>query len=155
MIDCASDFAICKLINKEKFSAIKEVIDKCSVFNELPKNIDFFKIVEKREKIETTGIGHGVAIAHGKIPELDKVRVGLGISREGVEYMSTDNKPVHVLFVIASSPSIQLEYLNTLSTILKIVRNEKVRKEIFDLTTNKTKNQCSKLKEMLLSQKFC
>ncbi len=153
MIECSNNFAICKIQNKDKFLAIREVIEKCSVFKELPKDVDFYKIVEQREKIETTGIGHGVAIAHGKIPSLDRVRVGLGVSIDGVEYKSTDDKPVHVLFVIASSPSRQLEYLKTLSKILSIVRNEKVRKEIFELNTGN--NQCLKLQEMLISQKFC
>lgn len=81
----------------------------------------FLNVVWRREKIETTGIGHGIAIAHGKIMGLEKVHVALGISKEDIDYHALDGKPVHMLFVIASSPNLQGEYLKTLSRLLGIV----------------------------------
>lgn len=127
-------FSVCPLDSTEKFSAIDEVIDGCSLFEELKSNKERFRrAVHRREIIETTGIGHGVAIAHGKLPCIDKVRIGLGISKEGINFQSKDGRPVHLLFVISSSPFTQIDYLKALATILKSVHNEDVREELLDV----------------------
>jgi PTS system nitrogen regulatory IIA component len=109
------------------------VIDKCSVFSTLSDVETFKRAVIERELIETTGIGHGIAIAHGKVSDLTTVKVGLGLSECGVDYDAKDGKPVHFLFVIASSPSKQFEYIRTLSTLLRTVRSSEVREELLSL----------------------
>ncbi len=124
---------ICHVDSIYKEEAILEVIDKCTVFSRL-ENIPAFKhAVIERERIETTGIGHGIGIAHGKVEHLDSVHVGLGLSECGIEYAAKDDKPVHFLFVIASSPTNQFEYLKTLSTLLRTVRAAEVRQELLSL----------------------
>ena len=59
--------------------------------------------------------------------------IALGISKEGIEYGSSDGMPDHLLFVIASSPSIQMEYLGALSTILRSVRTVEMRESLLEL----------------------
>ncbi len=106
-------------------------------FEELEENRERFRrAVHRREIIETTGIGHGVAIAHGKLPCIDKVRISLGISKDGIDFQSKDGRPVHLLFVISSSPFTQLDYLKALASILKSVHNEDVREELLDVFCN-------------------
>ncbi len=127
---------ICHIGALEKTEAINEVIDKCSIFKTLPDIDRFRRAVHNREAIETTGIGHGIAIAHGKIRNLNHVQVGLGLSECGVEYHAKDGHPVHFLFVIASSPTRQFEYIRTLSALLRTVRSPEVRDELLKLDEN-------------------
>ncbi|MFA6840752.1 MAG: PTS sugar transporter subunit IIA [Sphaerochaetaceae bacterium] len=134
---------ICQVDACEKFPAIDEVIDRCSVFHDLPDIDRFKRAVRRREHIETTGIGHGVAIAHGKILHLDHLRVGLGLSVAGVQYDAKDDQPVHLLFVIASSPSQQFEYIKALSTILRSVRDDNLRDELLCLDSQVLTGACS------------
>ncbi|MGE4453753.1 MAG: PTS sugar transporter subunit IIA [Sphaerochaeta sp.] len=150
--DCQS--VICQLSSKEKTQAILEVIDSCSVFASLPDLDRFKRGVLRREHIQTTGIGHGVAIAHGKIMGIREVHIALGISREGIEYGSSDGMPVHLLFVIASSPSIQMEYLGALSAILRGVRTEEMREHLLSLQENKSNEACQRFLSMMASQEF-
>ncbi|MCH3917238.1 MAG: PTS sugar transporter subunit IIA [Spirochaetia bacterium] len=131
--DLLFGFAACPICEVDKFKAIDEVIDGCTIFNELKDKERFRRAVHRRELIDTTGIGHGVAIAHGKIPPIDKVRIGLGISANGVEFAAKDGLPVHILFVIASSPGIQVQYIKALATILRNVRDTDIRKEVLSL----------------------
>lgn len=123
--------AICLLDGKTKKQAILEVLGKCGVFDSLDDKDRFLRAVFRRERIETTGIGHGVAVAHGKILGLRSVLVALGISREGIDYGSLDGKPVHLLFLIASSPATQLAYLKVLGRLLSSAREKDVR-ELLD-----------------------
>lgn len=134
---------ICQIDTQDKFAAINEVIDRCAIFHDL-SDIDRFKrAVRRREQIETTGIGHGVAIAHGKILHLDHIRVGLGLSVEGIQYDAKDDQPVHLLFVIASTPSRQFEYIKTLSTILRSVRSDDIRGELVNLDEKMLSGACN------------
>jgi len=150
--DCQS--VICQLTSQDKTQAILEVIDSCSVFKSLPDLERFKRGVLRREHIQSTGIGHGVAIAHGKIMGIKDVHIALGISKEGIEYGSSDGMPVHLLFVIASSPSIQMEYLGALSTILRSVRTVEMRESLLELNKNKSDESCQRFLSMMASQEF-
>ena len=121
---------ICCLQETEKFAAIREVVYNCPVFSGLDDKDHFIDAVVRRERIETTGIGRGVAIAHGKVRDIDRVKVGLGISAKGVDFRSPDGGVVHLLFVIGSSPLRQVEYLKTLASIMRFVKHKHVRNEL-------------------------
>ena len=150
--DCRS--VICQLEATDKTKALLEVIDTCSIFQKLPDIERFKRGVLRRERIQSTGIGHGVAIAHGKILGIDEVHIALGISREGIAFGSEDGLPVHLLFVIASSPGIQLEYLRSLSAILRSVRSESIRSHLLSLKDSQADDHCHKFFTMMESQEF-
>lgn len=150
--DCQS--VICQLQENDKKKAILEVIDSCSIFQSLPDVERFKRGVLRRERIETTGIGHGVAIAHGKILGIDSVKIALGLSTKGIDFDSKDGLPVHLLFVIASSPSIQIEYLRALSAILQSVRTEQVREHLLALKDLGHDERCERFFSMMSSQNF-
>ena len=150
--DCRS--VICQLQATDKTKALLEVIDTCSIFQALPDIERFKRGVLRRERIQSTGIGHGVAIAHGKILGIDEVHIALGISGEGIEFGSEDGMPVHLLFVIASSPSIQLEYLRSLSAILRSVRSETMRDHLLSLKDRQSDDLCTRFFAMMERQEF-
>lgn len=150
---------ICHIDALTKHEAIDEVIDKCTIFRNLPDINRFKRAVLNREAIETTGIGHGIAIAHGKVRNLSHVQVGLGLSECGIEYDAKDGMPVHFLFVIASSPTRQFEYIRTLSALLRTVRSPEVRNELLRLDENyecpdPLSSQGDSLMRMLADQHF-
>ena len=118
---------LCIVSSDEKYRAIDEIISSCSVFDELPDKERFREAVHRRERIQSTGIGHGVAIAHGKIPGIRSTHVALGFSEEGIRYDDINPEPVHFLFVIASSPSGQADYLKTVSALLSWVHDPAFR----------------------------
>lgn len=126
---------LCRIFSRGKYDAIDEVIGNSPAFSDFPDLDKFKRTVRRRERIETTGIGHGVAIAHGKTRFLKEIRIGLGVSVEGVDYGSLDGEPVHLLFVIASSPALQMDYLRTLARILRAVRDDAVREDLVGYIT--------------------
>ncbi|MBN2533700.1 MAG: PTS sugar transporter subunit IIA [Spirochaetales bacterium] len=116
-----------------KFDAIKELISKVSIFGTIKNIQKLEEAVICREKLQSTGIGNGVAIAHGKTDEVKKTFVVLGISKTGIEYDSPDGKPVNFLFLIANPPEKHNHYLSTLSTIARIISNHSFRNEILSI----------------------
>ena len=120
--------AFCIIEEKEKFAAIGEIIRECAVFDDVPSRACLYDAVRRREEEMSTGVGHGVAIAHGKIPGIMTTRVALGFSHDGIVYDEINAEPVHFLFVIASSPDNQADYLSTVSALLGWMHDEDFRK---------------------------
>ena len=114
----------------EKYAAIRELIRSAPVFRQVPNLASFEEAVVSREKMQSTGFGHGVAVAHGRIPGLSHVLIGFGISREGIPFEAADGKPVHLLFIIASPPHLSLDYLQVLSTLVRCLRDRPIRESI-------------------------
>jgi Kef-type K+ transport system membrane component KefB/mannitol/fructose-specific phosphotransferase system IIA component (Ntr-type) len=75
-----------------------------------------------REEIVSTGIGHGVALPHARIPKLPKPLVAIGLSEAGVDFDSPDGAPAHAIFLILTpfeSPGIQLEIAAEISKLFR------------------------------------
>lgn len=134
MVDVVFDCNLCELEATDKFSAIKELTSKTRSLKMLSDPGKFQENVIRREEDMSTGLGKGVAIAHGSCTENDKLIVALGISHKGIEFDSIDQKPVHILFLVANPPNSQKEYLHILSTIVGMVQHESFRRTL--LTTH-------------------
>jgi PTS system nitrogen regulatory IIA component len=118
------------LESTDKYDAISELIHRAPVFRELADIPAFKRSVVARERLQTTGFGRGVAVAHGRIEGLARVLIGLGLARAGIPFESPDGKPVHLLFVIASPPHMSLDYLRALSTLVRVIRNRAIREAL-------------------------
>ena len=76
-----------------------------------------------REKVLSTGIGHGIAIPHAISSSIREPQVLLGISAEGADYQSMDGEPVHVFFVLLSPPDRASHHTRLLARIARLGRD--------------------------------
>ena len=121
------------LKSNNKYEAIKELISKVSVFEKVKNIKKLEQAVICREKLQSTGIGLGVAIAHGKTKVVKKTMVVLGVSKNGIDYDSPDGKPVNFLFLIANPPGDYNDYLFAISSIARIISSNSFRNEILSI----------------------
>lgn len=121
---------ILHLKNAEKKAAIRELLNRAPVFKNIRSLESLENAILSREKVMSTGLGRGVAIAHGEAPELPDVVVALGLSEKGINFDAVDGKPVHILFLIVNSKLKRGEYLEVLSTLTKLVRKDDVREKM-------------------------
>lgn len=118
----------------DKLSAIREIVNRSHVFRSIP-GLDparFAEVVIEREKKGSTGFGHGVAVAHGRTPEVTTSQIVLGVSRHGIEYNALDGEPVQLLFIVANNPTQEMDYLRILSALVSLVRDPGFRQELLD-----------------------
>ena len=123
---------IWELKSTEKFDAIREIVSRARTFSEhtdLDSDAFAEKVVE-RERLQSTGFGHGVAVAHGRTDQILSPRIALGVSRTGIDFDAVDGEPVHLIFIVANHPDQEVDYLHILSTLVGMVRNEMFRREI-------------------------
>lgn len=127
-----SGSVVWELESTDKFGAIREVVRRSPAFRKIgPLDLNAFtESVIEREEIQSTGFGHGVAVAHGRTPEVERSKIALGVSRCGISYDSVDGEPVHLLFIVANHPAKQMDYLQILSKLVLLLRDSRFREEL-------------------------
>jgi PTS system nitrogen regulatory IIA component len=92
------------------------------------------KVLADREALASTGVGSGVAIPHGRLPGLDRVRVGIGVHQRGVGFDAIDGRPVHIFVVVISPDHEPGQHLRLLRHASLMLREEPVRRRFLACT---------------------
>lgn len=111
----------------------KGVIDELALPVARMANIDHREIVRvliERERLGSTGIGDGIAIPHGKLPGLDELILGFGISSQGVNFDALDGKPSYIFFLLLSPDNSTGIHLQLLARISKLLREETFKEKL-------------------------
>ena len=96
------------------------------------------KILEsliEREGLGSTGIGHGVAIPHGRCAELSSPVVALGRTSHDIEYDSIDGKPARIFFLLIAPENGSSEHLHLLARIARLMKDSATREQLLNAST--------------------
>jgi PTS system nitrogen regulatory IIA component len=113
--------------------------DKVTVLSELlglvvgtgePEFPDILRAVEERERVLSTGIGHGVAIPHGKSQRIQELRLAAGASAAPVAFDALDGQPVRLFFLLIGPEATGGDEVKTLGRISRLVRREPFREKL-------------------------
>lgn len=103
---------------------------------------DVKRALLEREQLQSTGIGEGVAIPHGALPQLSEQVAALLIVPDGVDFQAIDDANVKILFGVITPKRATGEHLKTLARVSRLLRNKDFRarlvasaneKSVFDL----------------------
>lgn len=84
----------------------------------------------ERESLQSTGIGDGVAIPHGKMPGLSRLVASFARSRQGVEFESIDGQKTHHFFLLVVPEHSGGQHLKALARISRFFRDAAFRKTL-------------------------
>ncbi|MBK6424469.1 MAG: PTS sugar transporter subunit IIA [Gemmatimonadales bacterium] len=85
------------------------------------------KILRRREELGSTGVGHGIAIPHGRSLVVGRVRLAYGHAPGGIAWRSVDDQPVHHFFLIVAPPiEVSNQYLPILGKIATFAKEPDV-----------------------------
>ena len=87
-----------------------------------------------REQLQTTAIGHGIAIPHASFTGLEKRRAAILLVRSGVPFDSLDNAPVKLFVAVLGPKGATAEHLRVLARLSRTLGQIRVRGEIFRAT---------------------
>lgn len=87
---------------------------------------DIFEALCQRERLGSTGLGHGVAIPHCRIGHGDVDAVFLRL-RKPIEFDSPDNQAVDLFFVLAVPARSNESHLKVLASVAERFSDEHVR----------------------------
>ena len=82
-------------------------------------------VLVERERLGSTGMGDGVAIPHGRLPQLDKLFVAFARLSRPVSFDSPDGRPVDLVFLLLTPESADGDHLTALAKISRMMRDER------------------------------
>lgn len=84
---------------------------------------EIFDVLLERERLGTTGVGSGIAIPHGKLPQLENLFGCFARLEEPVDFDSVDSQPVDLIFLLLAPESAGADHLKALARISRVLRN--------------------------------
>ncbi len=120
---------LCDLKARDKKGIIEELATPVAQAAGVPVK-DMVRVLLDRERLGSTGIGDGIGIPHGKMKELKGLHLGFGISRQGVDFDSIDNRPTHIFFLLAVPEDSAGLHLAMLAQISRILRKDDFRQKL-------------------------
>jgi PTS system nitrogen regulatory IIA component len=88
------------------------------------------EVLLEREALQSTGIGEGVAIPHGKLMGLDRLVASFARSSEGIEFDSIDGLATHHFFLLVVPEHSGGQYLKALARISRFFRDAAFRQSL-------------------------
>ncbi len=114
-----------------KEAAIGELIDLLDADELLTDRDQMLRAVLDREATRTTGIGHGLAVPHGKAHACNRLVMAVGKPAEPIDFQSIDKQPVKVIVLLASPPDQTGPHIQALARISRLMTMENFRNAIF------------------------
>jgi PTS system nitrogen regulatory IIA component len=135
---------ILDFMKEERIIADLRGTDKSSVLKELSSLLvkpcqaasqeDLLQVLAEREKLESTGIGGGIAIPHGRSKKLKDFVMAFG--------RSIDRKPTHLFFLIMAPENSAANNLKLLGRIVTLLKDASFKKRLMEANTEKELFQC-------------
>lgn len=84
---------------------------------------EVFDTILQREKLGSTGVGNGIAIPHGKLPDIEKIIGVFARLEHPVDFEALDDQPVDLVFLLLAPESAGADHLKALSRVARLLRN--------------------------------
>lgn len=85
-----------------------------------------FDVLLERERLGTTGVGQGVAIPHGRLPDLDRLYGFFARLDTPIDFEAIDEQPVDLIFLLLAPESAGADHLKALAKVSRLLRNKPV-----------------------------
>jgi PTS system nitrogen regulatory IIA component len=127
------DTIIANLQARDKKGVLEELVVPVSVHTGIAAR-NLVRVLMERERLGSTGIGGGIGIPHGKIESLADLVLGVGISRQGVDFESLDGRPTHIFFLLMTPENSAGLHLKVLARISRILKDETFKEKLLAAT---------------------
>lgn len=114
------------LKSRDKIGILNELVVPAARITGFDTN-DIVRVLMERERLGSTGIGGGIAIPHGKLKDLQRLVLGFGLSRQGVEFESMDGLPAHLFFLLITPEHATDLHLKLLARISRLLKKDSLK----------------------------
>lgn len=114
---------ISKLHATSKKQALQELAKRAAEISGLQERA-IFDVLLERERLGTTGVGNGIAIPHGKLPNLDRLYGLFARMDKPIDFDSIDEQPVDLVFLLLAPESAGADHLKALARVSRLLRDK-------------------------------
>jgi PTS system nitrogen regulatory IIA component len=93
------------------------------------------RLLAERERLQSTGIGDGVAIPHTSVEVAHRRAAALVLSSKGVPFDAIDGADVHIVLGVVGPKDATGEHLRVLARISRLLRDEGTRRSLANAPT--------------------
>lgn len=83
-----------------------------------------FEALQERESLGPTSVGHGIALPHARLPDMEDVRGVFVRLERGIDFDAADRKPVDLVFTLLAPVDGGVDHLKALALVSRTLRNE-------------------------------
>ena len=84
----------------------------------------------EREALGPTGVGHGVALPHARLPDLEDVLGVFILLEKPIDFDAVDRQPVDLVFALFAPEKSVVEHLKALALVSRTLREPAVRTKL-------------------------
>lgn len=85
-----------------------------------------FDVLLERERLGSTGVGNGIAIPHGKLPDLERLFGLFARADQPVDFDAVDEQPVDLFFLLLAPEGAGADHLKALARVSRLLRDRAV-----------------------------
>jgi nitrogen PTS system EIIA component len=85
-----------------------------------------YDVLAERERLASTGLGRGLAIPHGKLPELDRLYGIFARLERPIPFDAFDKRPVDLVFALLAPADAGAEHLRALARVSRLLRDNAI-----------------------------
>lgn len=137
IIDYFSEDSVMFLDNNDKNEVLSSMVVQAAKLGYISNEKEFKDALFEREAIMSTDVGWQVAIPHAKLEDISKFFVIPAILKEETDWKAGNNQKVRLVFLIGGPADQQKQYLQILSKVTLVVRNNQRREALLSTTTAK------------------
>jgi fructose-specific phosphotransferase system IIA component len=123
------------LASADKKGVIDELVDLLAAAGRIADPGLLKEAVWTREQTRTTGIGHGLAIPHGKCTGMASLAMAIGKPPSPMDFQAIDGQPVRLIVLLASPPDRTSDHIQALARISRLMTMDEFRSRIYEATT--------------------
>jgi PTS system nitrogen regulatory IIA component len=112
-----------------KKQAIQEIAARAAELSGLNERT-IFETLLQREKLGSTGIGHGIAIPHGKLPKLERLFGLFARLDRPIDFESLDGQPVDLVFLMLAPEGAGADHLKALARVARLLRDPDIANKL-------------------------
>lgn len=119
------------LVATDKRGVIDELVDVLAAAGRVADAKGLKDAVWTREMTRTTGIGHGLAIPHGKSPGMSSIAMAIGKPSAPMDFQAIDAQPVRLVVLLASPPDRTSDHIQALARVSRLMTMDKFRERVY------------------------
>lgn len=123
------------LVATDKKGVIHELVDLLAGAKRVADPVSLKDAVWTREQTRTTGIGHGLAIPHGKCAGMTSLAMAIGRPAKPMDFEAIDGQPVTLIVLLASPPDKTSDHIQALARISRLMMMDEFRERIYRAAT--------------------
>jgi nitrogen PTS system EIIA component len=112
-----------------KKQALQELAQRAAGMSGLPDR-EIFDTLLQRERLGSTGIGHGIAIPHGKLAKVEKLFGLFARLDRPIDFEALDGEPVDLVFLLIAPEAAGADHLKALARVARVLRDPAVTQKL-------------------------